>query len=168
METNVPAASLRVSAVGFVPEPIEPQKRVFMPVVLGNKNRIEVPQEVLKGRTVLLIEDSWLIAQGYKSLLEMSGIEVLGPAANVTDAEALLTAGVTPDFALVDINLEEGGDSYGLIDELVRRNVPVVIISGNEIDPAVAAKVDCVLTKPVGGSALMATLRRVGAARKYS
>ena len=37
-----------------------------------------------------------------------------------------------------------------------------------KMNAAVTEKVDCVLSKPVGGSTLMATLRRVGAARKYS
>lgn len=138
----------------------------FDPVVLKKNRRIEVAQEVLKGRTVLLIEDSWLIAQGYKSMLELAGMVVIGPAASVLDAEELLVA-KAPDFALVDINLEDGGDSYGLIDAMVARKIPVVIISGDTISPRVASLVDCVLNKPVGGSMLMATLRRVGAVHKY-
>ncbi len=129
------------------------------------QGKLEVAHEVLKGRTVLLIEDSWLIAQGYKSMLELSGMEVIGPAANVADAEELLLSHV-PELALVDINLQ-GSDSYELIAALVERNIPVVIISGNEVSPEVAASVDCVLTKPIGGATLMSTLRRVAAARDF-
>ena len=45
---------------------------------------------------------------------------------------------------------------------------PVVVISGNEVLPAVAEKVDVVLTKPVGGSALMSTIRQVAATKRLS
>ncbi len=157
-----------VTGNAFLQEKMEIHKRVFGRSVGGSQSRVEVAQEVLKGRTVLLIEDSWLIAQGYKSLLEMAGMEVIGPAASVGDAEELLNSDVKPDFALVDINLEGGGDSYGLIDGMVLRGIPVVIISGIDVEASVATKVDCVLPKPIGGSTLMATLRRVGAARNLS
>ena len=145
---------------------LEPPQRVYGRAVTGSQGKNEVAHEVLKGRSVLLIEDSWLIAQGYKSLLEMSGMEVIGPAATVVDAEALLLTAL-PDLALVDINLQDSV-SYELIDTMVERGIPVVIISGNEVRPEVADKVDCVLTKPIGGSALMAALRRVAAARRFS
>ena len=161
------SATASVTGNSFLQEKMEIHKRVFGRSVGGSQNRAEVAQEVLKGRTVLLIEDSWLIAQGYKSLLEMAGMHVIGPAATVGDAEQLLKSDVKPDFALVDINLDDG-DSYGLIDGMVLRGIPVVVISGIEVEAAVAAKVDCVLSKPIGGSTLMATLRRVGAARKFS
>lgn len=160
-------ASASVTGNPFLQEKMEIHKRIFGYPVGGSQKRAEVAQEVLKGRTVLLIEDSWLIAQGYKSLLEMAGMEVIGPAATVGDAEELLKSDVKPDFALVDINLDDG-DSYGLIDGMVLRGIPVVVISGIEIDAAVTAKVDCVLSKPIGGSTLMATLRRIGAARNFS
>ena len=138
----------------------------FDTILLKQKSRAEVSQEVLKGKSVLLVEDSWLIAQGYKSMLELAGMQVLGPAASVADAEEYLRL-AAPDFALVDINLEDGGESYGLIEVMVARRIPVVIISGNIVSKDVAASVDCVLMKPVGGATLMATLRRVGAIHHY-
>ncbi len=131
--------------------------------VPGNAGRPEVAHENLQGRSVLLIEDSWLIAQGYKSLLEISGMVVVGPVATVAGAERLLLE-QSPDMAIVDINLQ-GSMSYDLIDRMLDRRIPVVVISGNDVLPAVAAKVDIVLTKPVGGSALMSTLRQVAAAK---
>lgn len=130
---------------------------------VGKSGRPEVAHESLKGRSVLLIEDSWLIAQGYKSLLEISGMVVVGPAATVADAEHLLLTH-SPDMAIVDINLQ-GSMSYDLIDAMIDRRIAVVVISGNDVLPSVVAKVDVVLTKPVGGSALMSTLRQVAAAK---
>ena len=125
----------------------------------------QVPHDILKNLSVLLIEDSWLIAQGYKSLLEMSGMEVIGPAASVADAEELLLAQV-PDMALVDINVQ-GGVSYGLIDVLVSRSIPVLVISGNAVLATAAAKVACVLSKPVGGAALLSALKTLAVGRHF-
>ena len=147
----------------FSRDPIETYGPVIIKGAVSQKGAREVTHEILKGRSVLLVEDSWLIAQGYKSLLEISGMDVIGPAASVPDAEELLLT-TTPDLALVDINLQ-GNLSYDLIGTMISREIPVVIISGNDVLPAIASKVDCVLTKPIGGAALMASLRRVAAAR---
>lgn len=133
--------------------------------VASKKGRAEVPHEVMTGRRVLLVEDSWLIAQGYKTVLEMSGVQVIGPAANIEDAEELLLAHV-PDLAIVDIDLD-GVMTYGLIETLIARDIPVVVISGNAVRPSVAARVDLVLSKPVGGAALLSALRRVAAVRHF-
>lgn len=153
------------SCAALKPNAPESHKRVSGQLAELKQGRENVTQEVLKGRSVLLIEDSWLIAQGYKSLLEMSGMEVVGPAASVADAEELLLARA-PDMALVDINVQ-GGVSYGLIDALVKRGIPVLVVSGNDVLPSVAAKVDRVLTKPIGGAALLTALRGVAAARHF-
>lgn len=131
---------------------------------IGVSGGPEAARDDLKGRSVLLIEDSWLIAQGYKSLIEHAGMVVMGPAATVSDAEGLLLAH-SPDMAIVDINLQ-GNMSYDLIEAMLGRGIPVLVISGNDVPPAIAAKVDAVLTKPVGGHALMATLRLVAGAKR--
>jgi len=66
-------------------------------------------------RTILVVEDSALIAMAVATELERSGHRVLGPA--VANAPALELARKTPpDLALVDIDLQ-GGDSGA---ELVR------------------------------------------------
>lgn len=131
---------------------------------IGIKGGPEVAHEILKGRSVLLVEDSWLIAQGYKTVLEMSGVIVIGPAASIEDSQDLLLAHV-PDIALVDINLD-GEQTYELIESLLARKIPVVVISGNTVTPSVAARVDLVLSKPVGGAALIGALCRVAAQRR--
>src|SRR5262249_41020165 len=55
----------------------------------------------LKGLRVLVVEDSWHVANALKSLLEELGVEVAGPAATLQDAERLLETRA-PQVAVVD------------------------------------------------------------------
>ena len=87
----------------------------------------------LDGLRVLLVEDTWIIAQTYAGLLEPLGITVLGPAANVTEARALLDNDDV-HVALVDMNLQ-GEPADALIEALGKRGVPVVVITGYEVVP---------------------------------
>ncbi len=113
----------------------------------------------LVGLRILLIEDSWHVAQAYKSLLEMVGLVVIGPAGTIAEAEKLV-AGQLPDIAVVDVNLHEV-ISYGLIDRLIASNVPTIVVSGYESHPALQGRPAAVLTKPVRARLLLATVRRI-------
>ena len=113
----------------------------------------------LSGLRVLIVEDSWHVAVAVKSLLESVGMEIVGPAATIADAQILLTNGV-PDLAVVDLNLH-GEMAYGLIDDLISRNVQVLVASGYETFPDVNSGVAAVLAKPIRASTLLSTLRRI-------
>jgi len=113
----------------------------------------------LNGVSVLLVEDSWHIAEALKSLLENAGLDVWGPAPTAAAALEAISAGVPP-LAIVDINLR-GEPAYDLIDRLIGDGVAVVVISGYERVPKVEGKAKAVLTKPIRASALLQTLRRV-------
>jgi CheY-like chemotaxis protein len=121
----------------------------------------------LKGLRVLVVEDSWHVANALKSLLEELGIDVVGPAASLQDAERLLGAQEPPSairVAIVDINLK-GEMAYGLIDTLHDRGVPVVVISGYAVPQVAQAKVAAVLQKPFSAKSLLAVLRQTAAAQ---
>jgi len=111
----------------------------------------------LKGLRVLVVEDSWHVANALKSLLEELGIDVTGPAASLQDAERLLEAR-EPQLAIVDINLR-GEMAYGLIDTLHARGIRVVVISGYAVPQVAQAKVAAVLQKPFSASSLLTVLR---------
>src|SRR5262244_4309499 len=83
----------------------------------------------LRGMRVLLVEDSWQLGMALKSLLRSFDADVDGPVATTKDAERLISENV-PDAAIIDVNLRQGERSYGLIDQLVGRGVPVVVTSG--------------------------------------
>ena len=113
----------------------------------------------LRGMRILLVEDSWQLGVALKSLLRSFEAEVDGPVATTTDAENLISANV-PDAAVVDINLRQGERSYGLIDQLIDRGVPVIVTSGYSDLPMVPAKAH-ILEKPISEEKLIAILRSV-------
>jgi CheY-like chemotaxis protein len=113
---------------------------------------------------VLVVEDSWHVANALKTLLEELGVSVTGPAATLEEAERLLAAG-RPDVAVVDINLK-GEMAYGLIDRLNERGVRVVVISGYAVPQVAQAKVAAVLQKPFSAKSLLAILRQAAAANE--
>ena len=113
----------------------------------------------LRGMRILLVEDSWQLGMALKSLLRSFEAEVDGPVATTADAEHLISAHV-PDAAVVDINLRQGERSYGLIDKLIGRGVPVIVTSGYSDLPMVPAKAH-ILEKPISEEKLIAILRSV-------
>jgi DNA-binding response OmpR family regulator len=126
-------------------------------------NKSAVAAVSLNGVSVLLVEDTWHVAQALKSVLENCGMDIVGPVATIADAELLL-ARRTPDLAVVDINLR-GEMSYELIDQLHRQNIPVVVVSGYEVLPQLAGKVIATLVKPIRAGALLGILRGIARER---
>lgn len=78
---------------------------------------------------VLIVEDEPLTAMALELELEGAGHRVLGPAATVKEAEELMSA-TRPDIALLDINLQGGGDAVALARRLMRRGVGTLFTSG--------------------------------------
>jgi CheY-like chemotaxis protein len=80
---------------------------------------------------VLLVEDEYIVASALARGLRVYGAEVVGPAATVANALALIEAHSTLDGALVDINLR-GIPAYDVVDALISRRVPTVLTTGYE------------------------------------
>jgi DNA-binding NtrC family response regulator len=95
---------------------------------------------------------------GLKMLLETWGADIAGPVATMDDARALASE-CTPDVALVDINLRNGEQSYGLIDWLHERGIRIVVISGYPDVSLAKEKATAILPKPVRHDLLLASLR---------
>jgi DNA-binding NtrC family response regulator len=112
----------------------------------------------LRGLRVLIVEDTWHVANALKALLKELGAIVAGPAATLDVAECLLAA-QTPEVAIVDINLR-GEMAYGLIDRLNDRGVRVIVISGYAVPQVTQAKVFAVLQKPFNAKSLIAVLHQ--------
>ncbi len=83
-------------------------------------------------RRVLLVEDEYLIAIDMKRMLEAHGCEIVGAAASVEAARAILNTAEL-DLAILDVGLTDGA-VYPLIDDLERRRVPYAFATG--YDPA--------------------------------
>ena len=112
----------------------------------------------LTGLRILLVEDSWHVGQAMKTLLELVGAQVAGPAATGADAERLFSERV-PDLALVDFHLRDGELATSLINRLHDRGVPVIVITGYAVLPVRPKNVVTILQKPVRMDLLLATLR---------
>lgn len=108
---------------------------------------------------ILVVEDVGLLALTMADILTSSGFEVVGPAASVAEALALIrTEGC--DAALLDINLR-GETSEAIAHELKSRACPFISLTGYTLErlPAVFADAPA-LSKPVRSRVLIAELRR--------
>jgi DNA-binding response OmpR family regulator len=61
----------------------------------------------LRGVRVLVVEDQWHVATALRSLLEVEGMEVSGPAGKAAEAHRLADEH-NPELAVVDISTAEG------------------------------------------------------------
>jgi DNA-binding NtrC family response regulator len=82
----------------------------------------------LNGRRVLVVEDEFLLAMELEGLLSRRGCEVLGPAATVRQALAVVQA-QEPEVAVLDVNLK-GERVTPVAAALQDRGVPYVVITG--------------------------------------
>jgi CheY-like chemotaxis protein len=84
------------------------------------------------GRRILLVEDEALLAELLEDMLADLGCVVVGPAARVAQALALI-ASEAIDAALLDINLA-GQMSYPVADALAARGLPFTFATGYRQD----------------------------------
>ncbi len=91
---------------------------------------------MLQDKHILLVEDDFLIARPLADQLEDAGARVVGPAATIEEAIALIAADHKIDAALMDVNLA-GEMSYPIAYDLVRRGVPFVFLTA--YDPSLVA-----------------------------
>jgi DNA-binding LytR/AlgR family response regulator len=121
----------------------------------------------LEGLRVLVVEDQYLIAEGLRrTVLDLGGV-VAGPFSSARSALEYLDA-QSVDFALLDIELGDGPDGYGVAEALERCGTPFIFATGYDhamlpvmhqdaphlIKPITAdALADCVRALFVEGSA---------------
>ena len=113
----------------------------------------------LAGVRVLVVEDAWHVARAMKGLLQSLGMEVIGPAATVSEAEQYAAAQM-PALALIDINLK-GEMAYSLIDHLHDKDIPIIVVSGYAVLASLTEKAAAILQKPYEASELIAALHGV-------
>lgn len=82
----------------------------------------------LKGRRVLIVEDSPVIAEDTEQMIAELGCFVVGPATNMADARQLAEKEQL-DAAVVDINIR-GGKAFPVLRILEDRGVPFLLTSG--------------------------------------
>lgn len=89
----------------------------------------ETKSSVLKDRSILVVEDEYMIADDLRQDLESLGARVIGPVARVSDALDLLESEGALDGAILDVSL--GSEKvFPVADELRARGVPFVFSTG--------------------------------------
>jgi CheY-like chemotaxis protein len=89
-------------------------------------------ESLLSGCRVLIVEDEVMIAWALEDMLAGRGCVIVGPAARVNQALAMIEMELI-DVALLDINLN-GEKSYPVADALAARGVPFVFSTGYHQD----------------------------------
>jgi CheY-like chemotaxis protein len=115
----------------------------------------------LSGRRVLVIEDEMMVAMLLEDMLADLGCTVVGSAARVEEALALIEAAGALDAAVLDINLN-GQKSYPVADALVARSVPFLFATGYGRDSVMNGyRSFPLLQKPFRPSELAAALAKL-------
>lgn len=116
----------------------------------------------LSGLKVLVVEDDFIVAFDMRMMLEEQGAQVLGPAATLMQARALV-AGDAPQVAVLDVNLN-GEFVFPLAEELLARGVPFLFATAYADDerlfPAAARDIPR-LAKPVLPNVLIGRLKKL-------
>jgi PAS domain S-box-containing protein len=114
-------------------------------------------------RKVLVVEDDALCAMDLSECLEAAGWHVIGPAASVRQAMALLESSGC-DLAVLDINLDSE-TSEPVATALFNRSTPFLVVSGysSEQAPNIYRSAP-LLTKPINHDSLTAALMKLGVA----
>jgi len=92
----------------------------------------------LNRASVFVAEDEPFIAMDLALAIEDAGGEVVGPAASVEEALALL-ATRTVVAAILDVNLVDG-DCTPLVEVLAGHGIPMILQTGVGLPPALAAR----------------------------
>jgi two-component system, response regulator PdtaR len=113
------------------------------------------------GKTVLVVEDDFVLGMELERLISQHGWRVMGPATTTTQALRLLDA-ERPDAAVLDILLQDG-----LVTPVASRlralGVPCIIVSGRKRPGGIAAALSGLpnFTKPIDHVRLVRSLALV-------
>lgn len=84
--------------------------------------------EPIRGRRILVVEDSFLVAMAMEDQLLRAGAEVVGPAGQIGEAVDL-AEGQAIDAAVLDVNLN-GDMIWPVAEALARRGIPFAFVTG--------------------------------------
>lgn len=123
-----------------------------------------MPEHVLSGRRVMVVEDEYFLADELNQTLTDAGVRVLGPVPSVQAALNLLKADDAPDAAVLDVNLG-GTMAFPVADALQARSVPFLFSTGYDQAALPERHADVRrLEKPLEAAVLLRELGRLLAA----
>lgn len=108
-------------------------------------------------RSILVVEDDWLIAADHTDTLEQVGYLVLGPVSSVSAALQMID-GIHIDAAVLDLNLN-GHASYPIAELLILKGIPFLFVSGYSVRDLRKEFANVqLLPKPVDNTALLSAI----------
>ena len=110
----------------------------------------------LAGKSILIAEDSWHIAEAIKLAVAEEGGSIVGIAGTLARAEKLAHS-VAFDAAVMDLDLR-GQDATDLVLRLAEVGHRIVVLTGFECPLEFHDKVHACLTKPTPTEALISAL----------
>lgn len=121
----------------------------------------------LQGLSVLVVEDEAFLAFELVNDLEAAGAVPLGPIATVEQGLRFIATVDRIDAAILNVMLHRK-EAFPIADELRKRGIPVVFVTGN--DEAVKARFPDVPVhpKPADMAAIVLTLASVVAQRRLT
>ena len=125
-------------------------------MVLGRGQKLAAGElAVLSGKTVLIVEDSWHIAEALETLLDSIGLKVMGPVSTLAAARRQVEeAEKKPLFAIVDLHLH-GELAHGFVADLKKMGIHVIVTTGYEVSGELGGPDIPVLTKPIDTDSLL-------------
>lgn len=129
----------------------------------GRRDRETLPSEVLRGRTVMVVDDEMAIRRSVRAAFEAAGAEV-HDARHGADALLLwsdLRGRV--DLVVTDLRMPEmGGDELAERLRRLRRDLPILFVSGYALDRRIRRRPgDGFLAKPFGREELIEAASQV-------
>lgn len=107
--------------------------------------RLRLP---LAGKTILIVEDDFLVGNDMRAFLEAAGAKVVGPVGDIGEACAV-ARDLGLKGAVLDVRMWNETAAPVAV-ELAKRNIPFIVVSGHapdEIPPAMRGA--AYLAKPV-------------------
>lgn len=108
---------------------------------------------------ILVCEDEPIIALDIQIVLEEAGYAVLGPVRAVSEARAFC-AREMPEAALLDVSLSDG-TTYDLAGDLLLAGVPVLFLSGRQVEKRASLADVPVIAKPFDAAMLLEGIARL-------
>jgi CheY-like chemotaxis protein len=116
----------------------------------------------LRGLRILVVEDTFMLADELNEFLLELGCEVVGPAARAQEAAELAREGTALDGALLDVNLSRGETSFSVAADLASHHVPFVFVTGYDLESSFPPEFRGVprISKPLDLNKLVHTMLR--------
>ncbi|MFV2054199.1 response regulator [Aliiroseovarius sp. YM-037] len=139
------------------------QEGTFRPAPPDHKtNPTKRHWDAMQVSRILVVEDEVLVALETADLIGEFGLEVVGPAIRLTQAEELARA-ENFEFALLDVNLGQGTTSKSIAGILRERDIPFAFVTAYEPSQIPFLKPgDKVVSKPFSSQALREMLDGFG------